>query len=261
MSPLFIALLIGFADPPQVPAEPPDDPKAWTYVKSCWVYLPREFEKDVPRAQLEKDVTAAIDHVATLLGAWPADAHLVVRNAVQDDDKLFRRGIVRTTWKDQERYVLTQHTDWRGWTVTQQQRIVERTTTVHAYVMKREIKTDLLRHELAHARIAFRGVPIPGWLNEGIAHYAENDDGFHPEYAALLKKGEIPTEAELAVLPKGSDKDLLLRAAAWAQVYHLRKLNWSMEEILRVQSPYALKPCVDAVVAELDRRTVRTVAK
>lgn len=255
MTALYLVSILALGQAPaQTPVEPPDDPKAWSYVEPCWVYYPAVFEKDLPRKDFEKQVRSALDHVASTLGTWPGTAHIIVRTQVQDDDKVFRRGLTRARWTTTVRSIWVQHYDFYGRPYLVEERISERHTTVHAFVAKSEIRDDLLRHELAHAWIALKGYDIPGWLNEGIAHYLETKDGFNPTLAKILKESSRPSETELTTLPRFTKNENLLRAASWAQVYHLRSIGWSLEEILRVQTPYALQPCIATVLKEQERR-------
>lgn len=80
---------------------------------------------------------------------------------------------------------------------------------------------EVMTHELCHARLRDLGLDPPRWLEEGMAEFVEQPDGFLPGFARLLAEHGQVSDQRLAEDEGVADDEMQLRATAWAMVYHL----------------------------------------
>lgn len=114
---------------------------------------------------------------------------------------------------------------------------------------------EVLRHELAHILNREDGYTLPFWLEEGLAHFSEQDNGFCPElFGRLQWAGYCPLRQAECFSDPG-ERQMQLRAVGWAIVYYFH--HWygmSREEIAARFTSRALPPSRMAWAYIQDRR-------
>lgn len=84
---------------------------------------------------------------------------------------------------------------------------------------------SLVAHEALHIRVDERGAAPPSWFEEGMAEFAESEDGFSDAHFAQLEKLGPLTIDEMGNLKPCSKKGLQARSTAWAMVFYLVKIE------------------------------------
>lgn len=134
--------------------------------------------------------------------------------------------------------------------------------TIRIQACRLEFGPELLRHEFTHAWCRSRKLEPPLWLEEGVAHLLESDDGLVHCFVPVLRERGAMSEAHLeGDLYRDNDTEWR-RAVAWAIARRAAEEGCTAGEILTRSSTgqwdFLPSPrlAVETALAEVSRRTV-----
>jgi hypothetical protein len=159
---------------------------------------PLAFTRALPPIQLAELVEAAMGRVEGYLGPFEARLEMLVAGRIVTDDPEFPEdlSIAGVCFVDDDGQIRIVVSLWAA-------------------------DVETFTHELLHARLRDLGMEPPGWFEEGMAHFVEHEDGFHPDlYELLLEEGPL-TMDEIKRIKGVTSEEMRLRATAWALVYYL----------------------------------------
>jgi hypothetical protein len=162
------------------------------------VTYPLAFAERLPVTELAKRIEEAMARVERMLGAFDTRIEMIIPGRIVTDDPDFppNLSIAGVTWKEED-------------------------GQIHVAVALGSADVGTFAHELLHARLRNLGLSPPTWFEEGLAHFAESEDGFNESMYDLLKKEGPLTLAEIAKIKGVTTQEMRLRATGWAVAYYL----------------------------------------